>query len=340
MPEIDRAGLRKRASVLLAVAVLAGLLFHHSRLVAQPSRTLDPAAWGSDHVGKPVPEYVDGNECLFCHRNDVGPTWSNNRHNRSVRDLAPDSEALAALFKTPELKALAGSASLVMGEAHHQRFLKPAAAYGQLELLSAGWEPARAESAGKLIDAEHPRWDATTYGDRCAGCHSTAVDPVQRVFAARSLDCCVCHGEVPEEHPKNQASLVFLSPRRKDPARVVTSICAQCHARTGASKSTGRPYPSNFVAGDNLFRDFQVDLSPAAIARLDPGDAHVVENVRDVVLLGNEKVTCLSCHDVHKQSTQKHHRLPQTGSCFTCHSEAGLKQARKPYAVHSAVCGY
>ena len=35
---------------------------------------LDPAAWGSDHVGKPVPEYVTGDECLFCHRDDVGPT--------------------------------------------------------------------------------------------------------------------------------------------------------------------------------------------------------------------------------------------------------------------------
>ena len=69
-------------SALLVVFGLAGLLFYHSRLVAQPPVTLDPAGWGSDHVGQPVPEYVDGNECLFCHRNDVGVTWSDNRHNR------------------------------------------------------------------------------------------------------------------------------------------------------------------------------------------------------------------------------------------------------------------
>jgi hypothetical protein len=121
---------------------------------------------------------------------------------------------------------------------------------------------------------------------------------------------------------------------------VAISNCAQCHVRTGTARSTGRPYPTNFVAGDNLFRDFQVDLSPAAIAALDAGDAHVVANVRDVVVLGNEKVTCLSCHDVHKQSTRKHRVLPQTQSCMVCHSEAGLKSERKPYAVHSRVCGY
>ena len=116
---------------------------------------------------------------------------------------------------------------------------------------------------------------------------------------------------MPNGHTKN-AALVYLSPRRKDPARVTTSICAQCHVRTGTAKSTGRPYANNFVAGDNLFRDFQVDLSDAAIAGLDPGDSHVLANVRDVVLLGKEKVTCVSCHDVHKQSTRKHHVLPQT----------------------------
>ena len=81
---------RRRALAFSLLFGLAGIL-----LLPQPARwpsrpvTLDPAAWGSDHVGKPVPEYVDGNECLFCHRNDVGPAWSDNRHNRSVRDDRP-----------------------------------------------------------------------------------------------------------------------------------------------------------------------------------------------------------------------------------------------------------
>jgi hypothetical protein len=332
-----------RARCWLVAAGLLGIVLYQGRpgTVAEqpPPRTLDPAAWGSDHVGKPVPEYVAGDECLFCHRNDIGPAWNDNRHNRSVRELAPDSEGLAALKTNPALMKLADAISLVMGETHRQRFLKPSAAYGQLDLLSTSWVPPGQGSEGKLVDTASPAWDTKVYGERCAGCHSTAVDPVERVFAARSLDCCVCHGSVPNEHTKN-AALVYLSPRRKDPARVTISVCAQCHVRTGTARSTGRPYPNNFVAGDNLFRDFQVDFSADAMDRLDPGDRHVVQNVRDVVLLGKDRVTCLSCHEVHKQSNRKHHLLAQAESCFTCHNEAGLKHERKPYAVHSKLCGY
>ena len=160
-----------------------------------------------------------------------------------------------------------------MGEDHRQRFLKPAADLRSARpVLRRLGTAARRAAEGKLVSTDQPHWDAKTFGDSCAGCHSTGVDSLQRTFSTRSLDCCVCHGEVPNDHTKN-AALVHLSPRRKDPARVITSICAQCHVRTGTAKSTGRPYPNNFVAGDNLFRDFQVDLSDAAIARLDPADS-------------------------------------------------------------------
>jgi hypothetical protein len=110
--------------------------------------------------------------------------------------------------------------------------------------------------------------------------------------------------------------------------------------RSGTSKSTGRPYANNFVAGDNLFRDFQADLTDAAIAQLNPADAHIVQNVRDVVVRGAEKVTCLSCHEVHKQSTRKHHIVPLGDSCLLCHNATGSKKERKPYEVHSQTCGY
>src|SRR3989442_9042716 len=55
-------------------------------------KQLDPKAWGGNHAGKPIPDYVHGDECLFCHRNDIGPTWQNNAHGVTVRQLedAPD----------------------------------------------------------------------------------------------------------------------------------------------------------------------------------------------------------------------------------------------------------
>ena len=94
------------------------------------------------------------------------------------------------------------------------------------------------------------------------------------------------------------------------------------------------------MAGDNLFRDFQVDFSDEALRQLNPADAHVLDNVRDVVVRGKEEVTCLSCHDVHKQSTRKHHSLPSSDSCLHCHEATGPKKIRKLYEVHSLTCGY
>ena len=104
-----------------------------------------------------------------------------------------------------------------------------------------------------------------------------------------------------------------LSKKRKDSPAVVTSICAQCHVRFGKSKSTGLPYPNNFVAGDNLFRDFKVDFALADDTTINPADRHVLDNVREVVLYGRESMTCLSCHNVHTGSDEKR-RLRRAGS--------------------------
>lgn len=304
---------------------------------AQPPQ-LDPAAWGSDHVDQAVPAFTSGDECLFCHRMDVGPSWPKNRHGQTVRDIQRPHVAVAELEQSSPLKDFAREVELLMGHKNRQRFLKRSADHGRLDLLSVEWIPSKQSGDGRLTAIESPHWDHKTFGARCAGCHATGVDSTKQTFAAISLDCFVCHGEPPEKHTA-EGGLVFLSPKRNDSAAVVTSICAQCHLRTGLSKSSGLPYPNHFVAGDNLFRDFQVDLSDAALETLNPADRHVQENARDVVLLGRDSVTCLSCHDVHKPSSRKHHTVTASGICLNCH-EAGAKKTRKTYEVHSTLCGY
>jgi predicted CXXCH cytochrome family protein len=143
-------------------------------------------------------------------------------------------------------------------------------------------------------------------------------------------------------NPKHSedSTLMLLAKKRKDPAAVVTSVCAQCHVRTGKSRSSGLPYPNSFVAGDNLFRDLQVDFSDAGLKALNPVDRHVQENIRDVVVSGKEDVTCLSCHNVHQSSGKKHHRVAESPLCHQCHEASGSKKARKSYEVHSETCGY
>lgn len=306
---------------LLIVVALSVLAF---RAHSADSPLRDPAAWGSDHVGKAIPEFVSGDECLFCHRHEIGAAWQRNRHNLTVRRVEADAPELAALMKSPVLKEFAGQVRMLLGDKQSSRYLKPAAAYGHVEMLAT---------------ATQPRWDAKKFGDRCAGCHCTAVDAQTRSFAALSLDCYTCHGDVPLNHSKD-ASLAYLSKKRSDSAAVITSICAHCHVRTGRSRSTGLPYANNFVAGDNLFRDFQVDFSPDHIKSQNPADAHVLDNVRRVVLLGQEETTCLTCHNVHKASGKKHHGVPTTDFCLHCHNGAGSKKIVKPYEVHSRACEY
>jgi hypothetical protein len=305
-----------------------------SQLPAQRERPHDPAAWGGDHVGKPLPEYVTGDECLFCHRSPIGTDWPKNHHYLALRKADADAPALADLKKMATLRPMAGEVEHLIGGKHFARFLKADKDYGKLDLLSVGWKP-----GGGLAATEKVHWDAKTFADQCAGCHATAVAAKTRAFASPSLDCFVCHGDTPLEHSKDTA-LAYLSRKRRDSAAVVTSICAQCHVRTGQSRSSGLPYPNQFVAGDNLFRDFQVDFSEPQLARLNPADRHILENVRDVVQLGTERVTCLTCHDVHKESTRKHHRLAEDASCRTCHEPNQPKTVRKVYEVHSERCGY
>src|SRR5262245_22809829 len=82
-------GLKSKTSQHTYWLLLPGLLMAASlpSLAAEPKANLNPAAWGSDHVGRPVPEYITGDECLFCHRITIGPGWSRTRHQSTIRPI-------------------------------------------------------------------------------------------------------------------------------------------------------------------------------------------------------------------------------------------------------------
>jgi predicted CXXCH cytochrome family protein len=303
-----------------------------------PAKTLDPAAWGTDHVGAELPEFMESGECLFCHRNEVGTTWGANKHNRTIREPEGDNQALAALRANSTTKEAADEVQLVLGDTRANRFLKRSTAYGKLDMLSTKASLSRTGRA-KLELTDNPTWNADIFAAECAGCHATAIDPETQAFVTPSLDCFVCHGDAPPEHA-NDAKLMPLAKNRKDSAAVVTSICAQCHVRFGKSKSSGLPYPNNFVAGDNLFRDYQVDFTRADDPLMNPADRHVLDNVRDVVLYGRESLTCLSCHSVHTSSTKAHRDVPDQKYCAHCHEAGKPKKEHLLYEVHSERCQY
>ncbi len=321
----------------ILVAALASLPFLSQNKV-------DPAAWGSNHVGKPIPEYVHGDECLFCHRNDIGVTWQKNAHGVTVRQREDAPELEAMLKAQSELSPHAATIEYFLGSRNRVRFLKKDG-YGKFAILNAQAvlgepkQPAQPKfSSARLLGGNAPEWNREKFGAGCAGCHSTGIDSKAKTFSAFGLDCYVCHGDVNLDHTKD-TSLILLSKKRRSDAKVITSICAQCHLRDTKSRSSGLPYPNNFVAGDNLFQDLEVDWAKADDEKMNAGDRHVWRNVRDVAVFGKETITCLSCHQVHGNSSFKHRRVLKTDACSECHRGEGYKDL-KPFTVQSSLCEY
>jgi len=260
------------------------------------------AVQAQDHVGQPVPKYVTGDECLFCHREGMAATWQHNAHALTIH---PNENG----------------DGFVLGARPPGRSLKEDG-YGKFDLLGA----------------DKKTWDKENFELRCAGCHSTAVDPKTHAFSTSSLDCYTCHGVVPENHGSDTA-LVWFSKRHDNASKLVVSICGQCHLRGGKSRSSGLPYPNNFVAGDDLFRDFEVDFAKVDDPDQNPGDRHIYRNARDVIRNGGS-VNCISCHKVHDNSTARHRFLAKGPICLDCHNASGPMKDVKKYAAHSALCEY
>ena len=305
----------------------------------EPKRqTVDPAAWGGNHVGKPIPEYVRGDECLFCHRNDIGTTWPKTSHGTTLRQREEVPELVKLLQSQPALSGVASQVQYFLGGRHHLRFLKKEG-FGKLSLLSVKADLRPGRQLERLVESDKPTWDKDRVANQCAGCHATAVDPSTRAITLYGLDCSTCHGDVNLEH-STDTSFIWLSKKRRNDPKAITSICAQCHLRGGKSKSTGLPYANNFIAGDNLFQDYAADFAKADDESLNPGDRHVWRSVREVAVYGASTPTCLSCHEVHTGSTFKHHRLPRTAMCIDCHTADGPYKPAKDYKVSSQLCDY
>lgn len=270
--------------------------------------------WGSDHVGQSFPDYITGDECLFCHRRDVGSTWHDNAHQTTLRRATHDDPTVAALLN--EHKGIAPP-DFLLGSKRLTRFLGKSTAYGKLDLLDVILHPQQKDSHRTAATTDSPTYDTTAFSNRCAGCHTTAVDSRTASFSATSLDCFTCHGDVDLAHTKDTEH-IFLSEVNRDPRKVV-STCGQCHLRGGQSRSTERPYPNTFVPGDNLFHDFDIDLSNEAIELLPVIEQHIYSNCRDVGTGRDVSVTCLSCHTVHEQSSKKHQLLDKSHHCNSCH---------------------
>lgn len=350
------SGGNRRQSLLLMAAMFAVLASTFAEDGVERIR-VDPAAWGDDHVGKPLQSYITGDECLFCHRT-IGPTWPDNPHQRTIRPATSEELAIARLRQIANGNTLADETRYLMGAQQITRYLRRSKEYGKLEMLltsfvpnqvlhSDGKQKKESTNRGELRNGDNPMWDQKTFGDRCAGCHATAVNTEMRAFSALSIDCFACHGDVDLGHSTGASSVLLSSKSKNNNPRMIISVCGQCHLRGGQSKSSGLPYPNSFVAGDNLFRDFQVDFSEAAIEALSAVDEHIFHVAREVAVFDSSDMTCLTCHNVHQADGAKHQQLESSKICTVCHVP-GTNNTRlrdemlheNRHRSHSGVCDY
>ena len=290
------------------------------------------------HVGQDLPDYVTGDECLFCHR-PIGGTWPLNRHQQTMRSVFTVPQAQSSLREHAQLKEHEPLVRYVLGTENQYRFLKKAPRYGHLEILSAKLKINREDNTVS-VHAETPvTWDGESFAQRCAGCHTTALDSRTQAFSAIGIDCYACHGVVPLEHTRDP-SLVHLGSKRPNPPELVTAACAQCHIRSGQSQASGLPYANNYVVGDDLFTDFQVDLSRPTLQQTPPLERHILENVRQV-LAQETDANCLSCHRVHRAPGRRHRQVEKTDYCFICHEPNDWRSfTYDRHEKHHALCGY
>lgn len=330
-----------KLTALLAAGLFLAIVHPASGTRGQePKKQLDPKAWGGNHAGGEIPPYVQGDECLFCHRSDIGPTWQENSHAATIRDRKLHTRWDAIFKSQPALAGVEADIEFLIGTRKHVGFLKRAG-YGKFDLLTAHAVMGSEGRVESWQGIDKPLWQAGKFEKNCAGCHATAVDSKSLTFNAYALDCYACHGDVNLDHTRD-TTLMILSKKNRKEAQVITSLCAQCHLRGGKSKSTGLPYPNTFIPGDNLFQDFEVDLSKADDPKLNAGDRHIYRNVRDVVVNGDESITCVNCHQVHTttNATLRHRRILRAPICAECHNPEGSFKFVKPWTVHSEVCEY
>jgi hypothetical protein len=223
----------------------------------------------AERPAQSIADYPTGDSCLFCHRNEIGSTWLVNSHAWTVR---PVGEA-------PEVGPVPADATHVIGKDKFRPLKQNG--YGKFSLLTLG----------------KTSWQPNVFEKQCAGCHTTAVNPQTGEFSSIALDCYSCHGNVPEDHATRKGT-ALLSRTRPNADKEVISICGSCHLRGGRSKTSGRPYPHAYVAGDDLFKDFQVDLQLDSKAQLDSSDSHVYLKTRAVMRGGSDK-SCTDCHRIH-----------------------------------------
>ena len=241
-----RAGLLYAVLAVTALGAVAMISTHRSATSmaaeAPAAKTLDPAAWDTDHVGTtfagiygkrrvPVLPSQRG-------RHDLGHEQAQPHDSRSRRR---QSRARGAESQSRDEAAGRRSAVAHGGQLRRRSISEAIGRVCKLDSLSTGsclaHRPGPARACRKShLECQHLRRRVCRLPRHG---HRSRDARLRRPL----LDCFTCHGDVPARNMPNDPKKLMPLAGTKDSA-AVTSICGmQCHVVLWQSKSTGRRTP-------------------------------------------------------------------------------------------------
>jgi hypothetical protein len=159
---------------------------------------------------------------------------------------------------------------------------------------------------------------------RCFECHATWIEARPAVATINEYDstgailgitCERCHAAGKEHVTRERSPLRFVrAPAIVNPARLdrqgTMEACAQCHGGLGSPKVPSFSYVAGKRLDDYLYRP---PPGPNAIVDVHGNQAALLARSR---CFQQSQMTCLTCHDVHRQERDV---AVLSGKCLTCH---------------------
>ena len=176
---------------------------------------------------------------------------------------------------------------------------------------------------------------------RCLECHSTyfqeitnkdsKADEFSKANYVLGVECEKCHGSAlehvafHEKNPNEKKGYAILNPAKFSRAQNL-ELCRLCH---GGALSKSKPSFS-FQSGDKLFDFFQQDTAKN-IAEIDVhGNQYGM--LAASKCFKNSEMTCLSCHDPHKNESTL--TVQFYVKCETCHKSSSHNNCKLASAVN------
>lgn len=260
--------------------------------------------------------YVGSEKCGECH-DQIFATWQQTLHARAIQDAKKNPKIIDGDFSIESEFKIFKTEDIILthGIQWKQRYIDK-----DWHILPAQW----VYQTETWADYHFDEWKKVDWREACAKCHVVGYDEKTKDWVELSVGCEACHGPG-EEHVNADAAKkvgTIVNPK-KLPSDRQAEICGQCHTR-GKTPDEKYEYPIGYMPGEDLI---PADFKP--VSKDDTKawwpDGSVKQHRQQYIEWKDSRhqiagVTCVTCHDTHKQTTKFGTKLSPNNLCLGCHS--------------------